>query len=86
MASSKRCRDCHVSNSKLLTIHHFLHVFATCRTSFKESRLKEYLDALNVPALTSEEEQAIDEAGSEVHYRRFVSPKVGWLSAWVPRD
>ncbi|KAF8512271.1 NADP-dependent oxidoreductase domain-containing protein [Gautieria morchelliformis] len=42
-------------------------------TSYKESRLKEYVDALNVPALTPEEEQAIDEAGSKVHYRRFVS-------------
>ena len=47
--------------------------FVSCRTSYKESRLKEYLDALNVPALTPEEEQAIDEAGSKVHYRKFVS-------------
>ncbi|KAF8511110.1 Aldo/keto reductase [Hysterangium stoloniferum] len=41
-------------------------------TSSNEARLKEYLDAANVPALTSEEVQAIDDAGSMVHYRRFM--------------
>ena len=35
--------------------------------------MKEYLDALNVPELTPEEVNAIDEAGSKLHYRRFVS-------------
>jgi len=40
-------------------------------TSSKESRLKEYLDALNVPDLTVEEVKAIEEGGSKLHYRRF---------------
>jgi len=42
-------------------------------TSSNESRLKEYLDAANVPALTPEEVQAIDDAGSTLKYRRFMS-------------
>ncbi|KAF8590067.1 Aldo/keto reductase [Ramaria rubella] len=41
-------------------------------TSFKESRLKEYLDAEHVPALTPEEVAVIDEAGAKAHYRRFM--------------
>ncbi|KIJ35762.1 hypothetical protein M422DRAFT_261943 [Sphaerobolus stellatus SS14] len=40
-------------------------------TSSKESRLKEYLDALNVPQLTPEEVSAIDAAGSKLHFRKF---------------
>jgi diketogulonate reductase-like aldo/keto reductase len=34
-------------------------------TTNKESRIKEYFDALDVPELTSEEIQAISEAGSQ---------------------
>jgi hypothetical protein len=46
--------------------------------------MKEYLDALNVPELTDEEVQAIDQAGSEFHYRRFVSFAVAWSSDRSP--
>ncbi|KAF8511111.1 NADP-dependent oxidoreductase domain-containing protein [Hysterangium stoloniferum] len=41
-------------------------------TSSREARLKEYLDAASVPVLTSEEVQAIDDAGSTLHYRRVL--------------
>lgn len=40
-------------------------------TSSKEDRIKEYLDTANVPPLTSEEIQAIDESGSKLHKRIF---------------
>ena len=41
--------------------------------SSKEDRLKEYLDTVNVPPLTAEEIQVIDENGSKYHKRIFVS-------------
>lgn len=40
-------------------------------TSSKEDRLKEYLDTVNVPPLTAEEIQVIDENGSKYHKRIF---------------
>jgi len=41
-------------------------------TSTKEERIKEYLDTVNVPPLTAEEIQVIDETGSKFHKRIFV--------------
>jgi len=41
-------------------------------TSTKEERIKEYLDTVNVPPLTAEEVQVIDETGSKFHKRIFV--------------
>ncbi|KDQ60964.1 hypothetical protein JAAARDRAFT_173380 [Jaapia argillacea MUCL 33604] len=41
-------------------------------TSSKEERMKQYLSVPSLPALTSEEIQAIDEAGKQVHKRIFV--------------
>lgn len=43
------------------------------RTTSKESRVKEYLATETLPDLTVEEVQAIDDAGSKVHHRAFVS-------------
>jgi len=40
-------------------------------TSSKEERMKEYLDTFNVPPLTAEEIQAIDENGSNFHKRHY---------------
>lgn len=44
-----------------------------CRTSQKESRVREYLASETLPKLTEEEVRAIDEAGSKIHHRAFVS-------------
>ncbi|KZT37972.1 Aldo/keto reductase [Sistotremastrum suecicum HHB10207 ss-3] len=40
-------------------------------TTSKWERLQEYLAAASLPPLTSEEVQAIDDAGSQVHFRRY---------------
>jgi diketogulonate reductase-like aldo/keto reductase len=40
-------------------------------TSTKEERIKEYLDTVNVPPLTPEEIQIIDDTGSKFHNRFF---------------
>ncbi|OCH92212.1 Aldo/keto reductase [Obba rivulosa] len=42
-------------------------------TSSKEERIKEYLAVETLPELTSEEEKAIDDAGSQTHHRVFMS-------------
>ncbi|KAI0636984.1 Aldo/keto reductase [Trametes polyzona] len=42
-------------------------------TSTKEERVKEYVATQSLPDLTPEEVQAINEAGSKVHHRTFVS-------------
>ena len=42
-------------------------------TSTKEDRIKEYLDTVNVPPLTTEEIQVIEENGSKLHKKIFVS-------------
>lgn len=42
------------------------------RTSTKVERVKEYVAAFGLPALSAEDVQAIDEAGAKLHHRRFV--------------
>lgn len=49
-------------------------------TSSKDYRLKEYLESLNDPALTPDDVKEIDEAGSQLHYRKFVSVQTVSLS------
>ncbi|KAK2466800.1 hypothetical protein APHAL10511_001058 [Amanita phalloides] len=55
-------------------------------TSSKESRIKEFIDTVNVPDLTAEHIREIEEAGSKIHKRFFMhhllSLKPG-LVAWV---
>lgn len=48
--------------------------FVECfrRTSSKEARIKEYLEAFQVPDLTAQEIQAIDDAGAKLHKRIFM--------------
>lgn len=41
-------------------------------TSSKVSRIKEFLDTVNVPDLTAKEVQSIDDAGSGIHKRIFM--------------
>ncbi|KAJ7685369.1 oxidoreductase [Mycena polygramma] len=41
-------------------------------TSSKEARIKEYLETPNVPDLTAEEIQAIEDAGAKLHKRIFM--------------
>jgi len=41
-------------------------------TTSKATRVKEYLDSLNLPDLTPEEIKAVDEAGSKVHERVYM--------------
>lgn len=43
------------------------------RTSSKAERVKEYIAAETLPDLTPEEVKAIEEEGSKVHHRVFVS-------------
>ena len=43
------------------------------RTSSKVERVKEYLAAETLPDLTPEEIKAIEEEGSKLHHRVFVS-------------
>lgn len=47
--------------------------FSLCRTSSKAERLQQYLAVPSLPGITAQEEQEIDEVGSSVHYRNFVS-------------
>jgi hypothetical protein len=42
------------------------------RTTTKENRVKEALDAVNIPDLTPEEMGAIAEAGSKIHKRHYM--------------
>ncbi|PFH54224.1 hypothetical protein AMATHDRAFT_135764 [Amanita thiersii Skay4041] len=41
-------------------------------TTTKESRIKEFIDAENVPDLTTEEINAIEDSGSQIHKRIFM--------------
>ena len=43
------------------------------RTTSKLERLQEYLSAADLPDLTDAEEKEIDEVGSTVHHRAYVS-------------
>ena len=45
----------------------------SCSTSTKKERLQEYLAVEKVPDITDAEEREIDEAGSKVHHRVWVS-------------
>jgi hypothetical protein len=42
----------------------------------KEDRIKEYLDTINIPSLTADEIQSIEENGSKFHKRIFVSGSI----------
>jgi hypothetical protein len=41
-------------------------------TTSKEARIKEYLDTINVPDLSVEEIEAIEQAGSKLHKRMYM--------------
>jgi diketogulonate reductase-like aldo/keto reductase len=47
------------------------------RTSSKADRIKEYLATADVPDLTAEEMQAIDDAGAKLHKRVFARAVFG---------
>ena len=47
-----------------------------CRTTSKLARLQEYLAVANLPDLTDAEEKEIDDVGSTVHHRAFVSARL----------
>jgi hypothetical protein len=49
------------------------------RTTTKRERLKEYAGVLSLPNITDAEEHAIDEAGSKLHRRAWVSSSSGSL-------
>lgn len=62
MASSQKRHYYHVCGPK--RFHPIFLLDFIVRTSYKEFRLQEYLDAINIPALTEAEVKAIDDAGT----------------------
>ncbi|KAH9915022.1 NADP-dependent oxidoreductase domain-containing protein [Epithele typhae] len=62
-----------VTEAQVLLLWHRAHGVIEITTSSKAERMQEYLDILRLPDLTSAEVKTIDDAGSTVHRRFFVS-------------
>ena len=63
---------CYVRNLRPLLIHgSYLADLSNCSTTTKVSRIQEFLDVENVPDLTTEEVEAIQAAGANLHKKVY---------------